>query len=145
MDELLNFSDGVFADYTNAAGDRLSVYIAYWMPGKMSHRLIASHTPDICWVGGGWVKTASSIKTDLSTKGEASTPPQPIPDGEARTFTANGNPEHVWFWHIVGNEAKSYATGHTAPWHAAFTDLFEKGFKPAPRAVFHPPLHKPPH
>jgi len=45
--ELLNFSDGVFADYTNAAGDRLSVYIAYWVPGKMLYPLIDNHTPDI--------------------------------------------------------------------------------------------------
>lgn len=120
--ELLNFSDGVFADYTNAAGDRLSVYIAYWVPGKMSHRLVASHTPDVCWVGGGWKKVDSS-------RLEPMTPisgPQ-IPAGESRVFTANDSPEHVWYWHLVGNESKSYGTGTTAPWYAAITDIFKKG------------------
>ena len=53
--EMLNFDDAVYAIYNNGAL-RISLYAAYWSPGKMSHRLIAGHTPDVCWVGGGWVK-----------------------------------------------------------------------------------------
>jgi len=119
--EVLNFSDGIFVDYLGPTNERLSVYIAYWVPGKMSHRLVASHTPDVCWVGGGWKKTLSQAL-----------PPQEIggvhvPSGEDRIFTAQGQPEYVWFWHIVGDESRSYGTGHTPPWYAAIFDMLARG------------------
>jgi hypothetical protein len=123
VDELLNYDDGIFVDYTNGA-DRLSVYIAYWKPGKMSHRLVAAHTPDVCWVGNGWKKENSETVTGLMKEtGE------PLPPAEGRRFTIKGTPEHVWFWHLVGQEAKSYGTGYSAPWYAALTDLWEKGLQ----------------
>ena len=135
--ELLNFDDGVFVDYTSSVGERLSVYIAYWTPGRMSHRLIASHTPDVCWVGGGWKKTeerkiqglAIGKMEDDDRQPEAANVALPVhaPQGEARTFAANGNSEYVWFWHLVGKESKSYGTGAQPPWHAAITDLLRKG------------------
>lgn len=53
VNELLNYDDAVYAVYTKGA-ERVSIYIAYWTPGKMSERLIAGHTPDVCWVGAGW-------------------------------------------------------------------------------------------
>lgn len=53
VNELLNYDDAVYAVYTKGT-ERISIYIAYWMPGKMSERLIAAHTPDVCWVGQGW-------------------------------------------------------------------------------------------
>lgn len=120
--EMLNFDDGVFVDYLGPGNQRLSVYIAYWTPGRMSHRLVAGHTPDVCWVGGGWKKTEQGQITGLTT-----TDGRPIPTGESRTFVANGTPEYVWFWHLVGNESKSYGTGGTAPWFAALEDLISKG------------------
>ena len=119
--ELLNYDDGVFVDYINGP-DRLSVYIAYWSPGKMSQRLVASHTPDVCWVGNGWVKESSETVDGLTAAGKNS-----LPTAEGRLFTINGNSEYVWFWHLVGDEVKSYATGYTPPWHAALTDLWTKG------------------
>ncbi len=120
--ELLNFDDGTFVEYTSTDGDRISVYIAYWTPGKMSHRLVATHTPDVCWVGAGWKKEAEAKVTGLNT-----TSGNEIPTGESRIFMANGAPEHVWFWHLVGDESKSYDTGSNPPWHAALSDLFCKG------------------
>ena len=53
VDELLSYDDGIFYVYTSGPL-RLSVYVAYWQPGKMSARLVAGHTPDVCWVGAGW-------------------------------------------------------------------------------------------
>jgi len=135
--ELLNFDDGVFVDYTQGI-TRLSVYIAYWRPGKMSHRLVAGHTPDVCWVGGGWKKlhagstpalavTAASHSQLNPLPSVATTQAHAIPTGEERTFTAQGTTEYVWFWHLVGQESKSYGTGTTPPWYATITDLFAKG------------------
>lgn len=119
--EILNFDDGVLVDYTNSGGERLSVYIAHWTPGKMSHRLVATHTPDVCWVGSGW-KKAEARPLDSFQIGEVT-----VPTGENRIFTADGTPEYVWFWHLVGDQSKSYGTGSAPPWHAAITDLFRKG------------------
>ena len=120
VDELLNYDDGVFVDYTNGT-DRLSVYIAYWTPGRMSQRLVASHTPDVCWVGNGWKKESSETVTGLTAGGEA------LPPAEGRLFTINGSGEYVWFWHLVGGDAKSYATGNVPPWYAPLSDLVAKG------------------
>lgn len=135
--EILNFDDGVFVDYTQGT-TRLSVYIAYWRPGRMSHRLVAAHTPDVCWVNGGWKKELAgptppltiaedgSVKLFLNTANHGA-PPREIPAGEARIFSAHGNPEHVWFWHLVGQESKSYSSGGAPPWYASIMDLFTKG------------------
>jgi hypothetical protein len=119
--EILNFDDGIFVDYTQGT-TRLSVYIAYWRPGRMSHRLVAVHTPDVCWVNGGWEKLFTA-RTDaqVSPNGRA------IPAAESRIYSANGKQEHVWFWHLVGAESKSYQTGRQPPWYAALIDLSEKG------------------
>jgi hypothetical protein len=101
----------------------------------MSHRLVAAHTPDVCWVGSGWEKrVAQRLELFPMPAPAQSTNPSSnadilmIPPGEARAFTLNGTTEHVWFWHLVGQESKSYGTGAQPPWHAAITDLFRKGF-----------------
>lgn len=140
--ELLNYDDGVFVDYSNGK-ERLSVYMAYWTPGKMSPRLVASHTPDVCWVGGGWKKESSETVTNLVTESGNGLPP-----AEGRLFTAQGQPEYVLFWHMVGGEAKSYATGYAPPWYATITDVFGKGINQREEQFFirissGDPLNKP--
>lgn len=119
--ELLSYDDGVFVDYTNGT-NRLSVYIAYWTPGKMSQRLVAGHTPDVCWVGNGWKKESSETVSGLTVNDGRLLPP-----AEGRLFTIEGRPEYVWFWHVVGPDVKSYAAGFTPPWYVSFIDLWEKG------------------
>ena len=125
--EILNFDDGIFVDYLGPGGERLSVYLAYWAPGRMSHRLVATHTPDVCWVAGGWYKQQA---------GDTSAELPDIPVGEARIFTAQGSPEHVWFWHLVGRESKRYGTGKSPPWHAAITDILRKGLNQREEQLF---------
>jgi hypothetical protein len=131
--ELLNFDDGVFVDYTNGSGDRLSVYIAYWTPGKMSHRLVAAHTPDVCWEAGGWKRTYQGTTPELSMRSapslafELAPSTLKIPAGEDRVFTAQSSPEYVWFWHVVGDHIKSYGTGYAPKWYAPLTDLLNNG------------------
>ena len=63
--ELLNYDDAVYVVYSKG-GETVSVYIAYWQPGKMSYRLIAGHAPDICWINSGWVCTHSEICNNIS-------------------------------------------------------------------------------
>lgn len=119
--EALNYDDGVFFDYDSGAL-RLSVYVAYWTPGKMSSRSIAFHTPDICWVQGGWERTSRNVSDRTVVDGEL------LKMVETRTFVANGTAEYVWFWHLVGGRSQSYMTGTKPPWYAMFTDLFRSGF-----------------
>ncbi len=121
--ELLNFDDGVFVDYVNSSGERLSVYIAYWTPGKMSHRLVAGHTPDVCWEAGGWKRTHQGTTPRLAQAGSTLV----VPTGEDRIFTAQSTPEYVWFWHVVGDHIKSYGTGYAPKWYAPITDLLRNG------------------
>jgi hypothetical protein len=132
--ELLNFDDGVYVNYIGPGRERISVYIAYWTPGKMSHRLVAGHTPDVCWPGNGWRKIAAARldmfkipDPDLPPGSKANPPEIIVPAGEARTFTIDQNREYVWFWHMVGSESKSYSSGYSPPWHAAITDILHNG------------------
>ncbi len=129
--ELLNFDDGAFVDYRHGA-DRLSVYIAYWTPGKMSARLVAGHTPDVCWIGGGWKRVAPEAteqRKDRTTEREdIGTSGAPLlQTAERRVFELNGHREHVWFWHVVGERVQSYGNQATPPWYAVFTDLLTQG------------------
>lgn len=130
VDEELNYDDAVFAVYTRGL-ERVSVYIAYWSPGKMPHRLIATHTPDVCWVGGGWKTEAAESGLRLTVDGERSLMPC-----EAREMTLNGNREHVLFWHIANGESVSYGTRGVAPWYAFITDLFSRNLNQRPEQFF---------
>jgi hypothetical protein len=120
VDELLSYDDGVFYDYTSG-NLRLSVYIAYWAPGKMSSRLVAGHTPDVCWVGAGWECTERQAVDGMSVNGRK------LPEVETRAFVANATTEYVWFWHLIDGRPQSYGTGKEPPWYAGLGDMMSKG------------------
>lgn len=121
--ELLNYDDAVYAVYTNGS-QRLSVYIAYWAPGKMSHRLVAGHTPDVCWVGAGWTKEDARSGVLLADgKGGM------IQPAEMRVMSLNGHREYVVFWHLLDGRVVSYGTGWRPPWHAFWDDIWAMGIK----------------
>lgn len=130
VSEMLNYDDAVFATYTRGQ-ERVSVYIAYWTPGKMPHRLVAGHTPDVCWTLSGWktLEARSGVR---------------LPDGrggrllpvEERSMSRDGKVEHVAFWHLLDGYPMSYGTGGLPPWHATFTDLFSKRLNQRPEQFF---------
>jgi hypothetical protein len=130
VSELLNYDDAVFAIYTHG-GVRLSVYIAYWAPGKMSHRLVAGHTPDVCWVGAGWrtLEASSDIRLPDGRDGV-------LQPAEKRTMMFNGNAEHIVFWHLLDGVPMSYGTSWRPPWYAVFTDLFARRMNQRPEQFF---------
>ncbi len=122
---------GAFGFLTlNESADNLrgSFYAAYWQPGKMSHRLVASHTPDVCWVGGGW---RCVIRGTESLSG-----PQGSLEVQHRVFEQGGRVEHVMFCHLVGGRELSYRTGQEPPWHAVFTDIFKHGTRQREEQLF---------
>ena len=53
VEKVLNYDEAVYREYSRA-GESFGVYVAYWGPGKMPTRLVASHTPDRCWTENGW-------------------------------------------------------------------------------------------
>jgi hypothetical protein len=119
---ILNYDEGVFITYTWGTR-QVSVYLAYWSPGKMNYREVASHTPDVCWVGAGWNRKNMSIVPRLPI-GETLAPP-----GEARVFEMQGKEQYVWFWHVIGSSVQSYRTGSKPAWYATVTDVFTRGLK----------------
>jgi len=74
---------------------QITVYLAYWPPGRTSVSTVAVHTPDACWPGVGWQPEPSPV-TQLSPVVAGRT----LPRAEYRLFTSNGFQQHVWFWHL---------------------------------------------
>ncbi len=131
VDQELNYDDAIFAVYTKG-NQRISVYVAYWSPGKMPHRLVATHTPDVCWVGAGWRATESSSHLSLEVGGPVKT----LKPCESRVMELNGNTEHVLFWHLLDGTPMSYGTRGLPPWYATFADLFTRKLSQRPEQFF---------
>ncbi len=159
--EALNYDDAVYAIYTHGA-TRISVYIAYWIPGKMPYRLVAGHTPDVCWVGNGWKPVeANTWKPEAGDLKRASGPlamvltriaplmqasntthalfensPAQLPPAEYRVMELNGNVERVVFWHLLDGRPMSYGTKGLPPWYAVFSDLLARSLNQRPEQFF---------
>lgn len=120
IEKTLGYDDSLYIIYKK--GDlRVSMYVSYWAPGKMSHRLIGGHTPDVCWVGGGWQQLARGIEyVNFPEEGNSLMV-------EHRVFSINGQTEHVVFCHLVGGWPISYQTHAQPPWYAMFSDLLGRG------------------
>lgn len=120
VSELLNFSDAAYVEY-ESPGMRVSIYLAYWAPGRMPHRLVAGHTPDVCWVGGGWIPRETDRVESTASSGSWTL--------EHRIFEMKGQREHVVFCHLVDGVPTTYGTGREPPWYAMFADMFRSGLR----------------
>lgn len=68
-------------NYTNARGDRVTVFIGTWDANNPQQMAVVGHTPDICWVGAGWEPIAGGHPDKINLQlGTNSLP------FEARTF-----------------------------------------------------------
>jgi hypothetical protein len=119
--ELLNFDDVVLRTYRQG-GREFEIYAAYWRPGKMAPRLVAGHTPDVCWVAAGWM-----VRERVSQGPRAGAPGLATP-AQFRVFAGqSGAVREVWFWHRSGDESVDYAAAGAPPWWAIFSDLARHG------------------
>jgi len=118
--DILDYDDAAYVVYRKD-DLRVSIYIAYWRPGKVSVRSVAKHTPDVCWTLAGW-ECSLSEEIPVLAIGE-----KEIGHTEHRNFTIRGQVEHVVFWHIAGAEVVSYHTGGRPPWHAAINEFIRWG------------------
>lgn len=83
---------------------QITVYVAYWAPGQASVSQVASHTPDACWPGSGWI-TQPAPADDVTP----TVPGLLISPAERRVFkNSAGFPQNVWFWHIHDGRVISY-------------------------------------
>lgn len=98
VEKTLRFEDWFYREYRSSRG-LVSVYIAYWGPGKMPTQLVASHTPDRCWSSAGW--NCEELKHHVPLVG--------LRAGEWRIFRApNGELAYVQYWHMIGDEVYDY-------------------------------------
>lgn len=128
--ELLNFDDAVFAIYARQ-DVRVAIYAAYWTPGKMPQRLVATHTPDVCWVEGGW-RCRERSEAPVSSRRPAGAP---VPF-EHRVFEQNGRTEHVVFCHFVGDRVQRSDAPGGPPWYAVMRDVFTRGGRQREEQMF---------
>lgn len=132
VSELLNYDDAVFRIYSRG-GAQFAIYLAHWNPGRMSPRLIAGHTPDVCWPAAGWERRPK-METAAGPNGRneqdnltALLALVGLPPGEFRVYDLHGTIQYVVFWHVNGNELVNYGTGSSPPWWAMFADLAKHG------------------
>jgi hypothetical protein len=99
----LQTDDLVERTYTKSAGGRttqLTVYLAYWPPGRTSVSVVALHTPDACWPGVGWTPVPSA-----SARFSPVVAGRTLPAAESRVFTQRSLTQNVWFWHLYDGAA----------------------------------------
>jgi len=108
VSKILNFDEAVHREYTRGAVT-FAVYVAYWGPGRMPTRLVASHTPDRCWTENGWTCLEMRFKEAHSVE---SIPLQPA---EWRLFRSPaGDNVNVLFWHLVDGRIYDFGSRFTA-------------------------------
>jgi hypothetical protein len=136
--EILNFDDAAYIMYENGAA-RVSVYVAFWPAGRMPQRLVASHTPDVCWVASGW-EARSSSEVSLTLMQIANQRIVRLTDSnfaghqtrdsardtmvfQYRMFVREGREEYVVFCHFVGERVASYGSSASPEWYRFLADV----------------------
>ena len=128
--EQLNYDDAVFLSYLQGPW-RFAVYAAYWRPGRMPRREVASHTPDVCWLLSGWLSAEQDFDYVLKIDGQLLRPAQ------RRVFTMGAQPpQHVLFWHLADGDLVTYRGGRGVGWWATATDVFQYGVGLKPEQLF---------
>lgn len=101
---------------------QITLYIAHWAPGDASVSSVASHTPDACWPGGGWVPgRVPDPQTRLQVAGRT------LAVAEHRFFMQGQLPQHVWFWHVYNDRVINYRDPYSVS--ALFEIAWRYGFR----------------
>jgi exosortase/archaeosortase family protein len=96
-------SRSYFLPATEGPALQITIYLAYWKPGQAPVSLVASHTPDACWPGTGWVQSPiPRTHEPLPVGGRM------LAEAECRLFVNNDYPQRVWFWHLYGGHPLTY-------------------------------------
>ena len=114
VEQTLNYDEVLNREYTRAE-ESFGVYVAYWGPGKMPTRFVASHTPDRCWTENGLRCVEMKFKAPVAVEGA------PLHPVEWRRFEAarGQRPIYVLYWHLVEGRLYDYGDRFNAvpsPW-----------------------------
>jgi hypothetical protein len=120
--EKLNYDSIAYLELTERS-TRIKVFLAYWKAGKMPMRLVASHTPDVCWVETGWTLLRSSTRL-VAVPINSSYRNIEV---QLRTFSLGIHQESVVFVHIAGGRTIRYSDFGAPSWLAPFKEVFERG------------------
>jgi len=118
----LNFDDHISRSYTRGS-DHINIYIAYWLPGKTTPRLVGAHTPDTCWVQNGWTRESRDHNIERKLY---DIPLKPLEYG---TYKKEAVSENVLFWHIVGDRTYTYDQTNLHNIYAVFKDIKTFGLR----------------
>ena len=101
VEKILRYDDAVFRRYTKGS-TQVDLYVAYWLPGKMSYWDVGSHNPDSCWISNGF---SCSKRLYGATHEDPVLPLKPYEFGR---YTMQGTTIDVIFWHLVGGRPNRY-------------------------------------
>ncbi len=103
VEKVLNFDQVLYREFRHN-GETFGVYVAYWGPGKMPTRFVASHTPDRCWTENGWHCVEMRFRQKEPFEGGELQP------AEWRLFNPpdGGSPIYVLYWHLVDGKVYDY-------------------------------------
>lgn len=108
---------------------QVTVYIAYWPPGQVPVSLVASHTPEACWPGAGFVLLPpAAAPTPLRVGGRT------LPQPESRLFVRQQSPQYVWYWHLYDGRPITQSDPRSAlellrlAWHYGFRTAGDQMF-----------------
>lgn len=109
VEKVLNYDQVLYREFTRG-GQTFGVYVAYWGPGKMPTRFVASHTPDRCWTENGWHCVEMRFKQAEAFDGRTLQP------AEWRLFEPpeGGRPTYVLYWHLVDGKVYDYGSRFSA-------------------------------
>ncbi len=129
VSEVLQFDDVLTRGYSSPGAD-ITLYIAYWRPGKVPPRSVGVHTPDTCWVQNGWTRETREYRVPLATvRG-------PLKPAESGTYRLHGTRLHVLFWHLVGGRPYAYEQEGLHALSAPLQDLFTFGLRQRREQLF---------
>lgn len=109
-ESVLNVTDWLNREYQLPDGRKFNLYISYWEPNKEDVVRASTHTPDRCWVKGGWRNLEEKKRFDdvLVVNGRKTFPAY----YREYTYNIGGGVIHrkVWFWFIVDGKRYDYSS-----------------------------------
>ncbi len=120
---LLNLDDFVYRRYQRGSS-YFTVYVAYWVPGKMPTRLVAIHTPDRCWTENGMRCVDLRFGRTYLLRDRKLLP------AEWRVFVPRQELDHEKVWGRSGSGAKEASSGPRVQviyWHLVAGKLYDYG------------------
>jgi hypothetical protein len=120
ISDFLNLDDSLFRVFKHGA-TQVSVYVAYWTPGKVSYRWAGAHTPDTCWVVNGWKRLDRQYCIPFNASNIQ------FKNAEFGIYEKDLDIQNVYFWHLVGGEPFGYEQKEIPNIFASLIDIKKYG------------------